>query len=57
MSDPMMGDGGLKKPDAAQGTAAAKLFLNQMMVHHESAAMMAKTEIGQGKSPDAVVLG
>jgi uncharacterized protein (DUF305 family) len=45
MGDGMMGDDDLKKLDAAQGTAAAKLFLSQMIAHHEGAVMMAKTEI------------
>ncbi|MEC5182169.1 DUF305 domain-containing protein [Arthrobacter sp. CG_A4] len=56
MGDGMMGDDDLKKLDAAQGTAAAKLFLSQMIAHHEGAVMMAKTESSQGKNPDAVNL-
>lgn len=56
MGDGMMGDDDLKKLDAAQGTAAAKLFLSQMIAHHEGAVMMAKTESSQGKNPDAVSL-
>jgi uncharacterized protein (DUF305 family) len=56
MGDGMMGDDDLKKLDAAQGTDAAKLFLTQMIAHHEGAVMMAKTEISQGKHPDAIQL-
>jgi uncharacterized protein (DUF305 family) len=56
MGDGMMGDDDLKKLDAAQGTEAAKLFLNQMIAHHEGAVMMAKTESSQGKNPDALSL-
>ena len=52
----MMGDDDLKKLDAAQGTDAAKLFLAQMIAHHEGAVMMAKTESSQGKNPDAISL-
>ena len=51
-----MGGDDLKKLDAAQGTEAAKLFLAQMIAHHEGAVMMAKTEISQGKYPDAIQL-
>ena len=56
MGDGMMGDDDLKKLDAAAGTEAAKLFLTQMIAHHEGAVMMAKTEISQGKNPDAIQL-
>ncbi|SDL44574.1 Uncharacterized conserved protein, DUF305 family [Arthrobacter sp. ov407] len=56
MGDGMMGDEDLKTLDAAQGTEAAKLFLTQMIAHHEGAVMMAKTEIRQGKNPDAIQL-
>ena len=54
--DGMMGDADMKKLDAAQGTAAAKLFLQQMIAHHEGAVMMAKTENTQGNNADAVQL-
>ena len=57
MGNGMMGDDDLKKLDAAQGTAAAKLFLKQMITHHEGAVMMAKTEISQGRNADAIQLG
>jgi uncharacterized protein (DUF305 family) len=56
MGDGMMGDDDLKTLDAAQGTEAAKLFLTQMIAHHEGAVMMAKSEISQGKNPDAIQL-
>lgn len=56
MGDGMMGDDDLKKLDAAQGTEAAKLFLTQMIAHHEGAVMMAKTESSQGKNPEAIQL-
>ncbi|MET3809599.1 DUF305 domain-containing protein [Arthrobacter sp. UYEF3] len=54
--DGMMGDDDLKKLNAAQGTEAARLFLQQMIAHHEGAVMMAKTEMTQGKNADAVRL-
>ena len=52
----MMGEEDLKKLDAAQGTDAAKLFLTQMIAHHEGAVKMAQTESTEGKNPDAVQL-
>jgi uncharacterized protein (DUF305 family) len=56
MGDGMMGDDDLKTLDAAQGKEAAKLFLTQMIAHHEGAVAMAKTEISQGKNPDVIQL-
>ncbi|WP_455836963.1 DUF305 domain-containing protein [Pseudarthrobacter siccitolerans] len=52
----MMGDDDMAKLEAAQGTEAAKLFLSQMIGHHEGAVMMAKTETTDGKNTDAVQL-
>jgi uncharacterized protein (DUF305 family) len=52
----MMSDEDMKKLAAAQGTEAAKLFLNQMIAHHEGAVTMAKAENTQGKNTDAVNL-
>ncbi|UKA53501.1 DUF305 domain-containing protein [Arthrobacter sp. FW305-BF8] len=52
----MMSDSDMKKLDAAQGNEAAKLFLTQMIGHHQGAVMMAKTETAGGKNPDAVSL-
>jgi len=52
----MMGADDMAKLKAAQGTEAAKLFLTQMIAHHQGAVAMAKTEIAQGKNADAVSL-
>lgn len=52
----MVGDEDLKKLDAAQGREAARLFLQQMIAHHEGAIVMAKTETTAGKNMDAVKL-
>jgi len=52
----MMGEDDLKQLEAAQGTEAAKLFLKQMIAHHEGAVMMANTETSQGKNADAIKL-
>ena len=42
--------------DADMKELAAKLFLTQMITHHQGAIMMAKTETTGGKNPDAVGL-
>ena len=46
----MMGEEDLNKLEAAQGTEAAKLFLTQMIAHHEGAVMMAKTETTEART-------
>jgi uncharacterized protein (DUF305 family) len=52
----MMGEEDMARLKATQGTQAAKLFLTQMIAHHEGAVMMAKAETTGGKNPDAVQL-
>jgi uncharacterized protein (DUF305 family) len=52
----MMSAEDMSKLDAAQGTDAARLFLTQMIAHHEGAVMMAKTEESDGKNPEAIEL-
>lgn len=52
----MMGEDDMTALGAAQGTEAAKLFLTQMIAHHEGAVVMAKTESTAGKNPEAVQL-
>jgi uncharacterized protein (DUF305 family) len=47
---------GLTKLKAAQGTEAARLFIEQMTGHHEGAIEMAKDEIDGGKYPQAIQL-
>ncbi|MFJ6456076.1 DUF305 domain-containing protein [Paenarthrobacter sp. NPDC091669] len=54
--DGMMGAKDITKLEAAQGVDAAKLFLTQMIVHHEGAVTMARTETTDGKDPAAVQL-
>lgn len=54
--DGMMNDDDMKELAAAQGADAAKLFLTQMIAHHEGAVTMAKTETTAGKNPEAVQL-
>lgn len=53
----MVDDSGIEKLKSATGADAAKLFLEQMIGHHEGAIEMAQQEISAGKSPDAVKLG
>ncbi|QDG89500.1 DUF305 domain-containing protein [Pseudarthrobacter sp. NIBRBAC000502770] len=50
-------DDGINKLKSASGTEAARLFLQQMIGHHEGAIDMAQQEISAGKFPDAVKLG
>ncbi|EGD57001.1 DUF305 domain-containing protein [Gordonia neofelifaecis] len=52
--DGMLSEEDLTKLRAAQGTDAAKLYLSQMIEHHEGAVDMAKDEIADGKNPDAI---
>ena len=53
----MVDDAGIDKLRSATGTDAARLFLQQMIGHHEGAIDMAQQEISAGKSPEAVKLG
>ncbi|WP_346960496.1 DUF305 domain-containing protein [uncultured Arthrobacter sp.] len=56
MTSGTMSSDDMTKLDAAQGTEAAKLYLTQMIAHHQGAVTMAKTEESTGKSADAVAL-
>jgi uncharacterized protein (DUF305 family) len=47
---------GIDRLKAAQGTAAARLFLEQMIGHHEGAIEMAQQEISAGKYPATIQL-
>ncbi|HEX9087507.1 MAG TPA: DUF305 domain-containing protein [Arthrobacter sp.] len=53
----MMSGEDLTKLDAAQGTEAARLFLSQMIAHHEGAVEMANAEVRSGSNPEAIQLG
>lgn len=52
----MMSDQDMSALDAATGSAASKLFLTQMIQHHEGAIGMANTEVTSGQDPDALAL-
>jgi uncharacterized protein (DUF305 family) len=56
MSSGMMSDSDMMALGSASGTAAAKLFLEQMVQHHQGAIAMAKTEVASGKYGPAVAL-
>jgi uncharacterized protein (DUF305 family) len=52
----MVDDDGMNQLKSATGTAAVRLFLEQMIGHHEGAIDMAQQEISVGKFPDALSL-
>ena len=47
---------GIEKLKSAQGTNSVRLFLEQMIGHHEGAIDMAQQEIRAGKYPAAIQL-
>ncbi|WP_257424547.1 MULTISPECIES: DUF305 domain-containing protein [Nocardioides] len=54
--DGMMSEEDLAALEAADGAEASRLFLEQMIVHHEGAVAMARAEVDDGRNPDAVEL-
>lgn len=52
----MMSDADMKALDDAQGTDAARLFLQGMITHHKGAIEMAQVEVDGGQYPEAVAL-
>jgi uncharacterized protein (DUF305 family) len=52
-----MGDEDMKKLTASHGLEAARLFLTQMIAHHQGAVIMAQKESVDGKNADALRLG
>lgn len=54
--DGMLSGEDLAALESAQGTDAAKLFLSQMIEHHEGAVKMAEEEAASGSNPAAVKL-
>lgn len=54
--DGMMSDGDMAALEAADGAEAARLFLEQMIVHHEGAIEMAQTELDQGANEEVIAL-
>lgn len=54
--DGMMSGTDMADLDAANGDDASRLFLEQMIVHHEGAIEMAETEIDAGQNADVIEL-
>ncbi|MSS00406.1 DUF305 domain-containing protein [Arthrobacter sp. BL-252-APC-1A] len=54
--DGMVSTDGLAQLEAAQGAEASRLFLTQMIAHHEGAISMAEEETANGSNPDAIEL-
>ena len=54
--DGMMSETDMAALEAAPGGEAGKLFLQQMIVHHEGAVAMARTETADGQDPLALAL-
>lgn len=54
--DGMMSADDMAALEEADGPAASRLFLEQMIVHHEGAVEMAEQELADGKDPDALEL-
>jgi uncharacterized protein (DUF305 family) len=52
----MMSDADMQQLTAASGTEFDRLFLQQMIVHHQGALEMADTELAQGSSAAALAL-
>jgi uncharacterized protein (DUF305 family) len=52
----MMSDQDMTMLQNAKGVDASKLFLQQMIAHHQGAITMAQQEISSGQYPDAVAL-
>ena len=52
--DGMMSDEDMQTLDAATGTDASRLFLEQMTMHHEGAITMAQDEVDNGQNADAI---
>jgi len=52
--DGMMSEEDLAALEAAGGAEASRLFLEQMIVHHEGAVAMAQIQVDEGSNPDAV---
>ena len=52
----MMSQEDMTALEEAQGTEAARLYLEQMTAHHEGAVDMAREEVADGQNPHAITL-
>ena len=56
MDHGMMSDTDMQALEDATGVEAARLFLEQMIVHHEGAIDMAQSEVDNGQNADVIAL-
>jgi uncharacterized protein (DUF305 family) len=54
--DGMMSESDMAALESADGAEASRLFLEQMIEHHEGAIDMAQTQVDDGESTDAIAL-
>jgi uncharacterized protein (DUF305 family) len=54
--DGMMSEDDMTALEAAEGAEAARLYLEQMIEHHQGAIEMAQDELDDGANPDVVAL-
>jgi uncharacterized protein (DUF305 family) len=54
--DGMMSEEDMTALEDASGDEASRLFLEQMIVHHEGAVEMAEAQINDGVNPDAIAM-
>lgn len=54
--DGMMSEDDMAALESADGAEAGRLFIEQMILHHEGAVEMAQTELDEGVNPDALEL-
>lgn len=52
----MMSDTDMQALEDATGAEASRLFLEQMIVHHQGAIEMAQDEVDNGQNPDVITL-
>jgi uncharacterized protein (DUF305 family) len=52
----MMSDGDMSALESATGADAGRIYLDQMIQHHEGAIDMATDEVDDGQNPDAITL-
>ena len=56
MGDGMMSDEDMAQLEDASGAEASRVFLEQMILHHEGAIQMAEYQVQEGENRDAVAL-
>jgi uncharacterized protein (DUF305 family) len=52
----MMSADDMEALEDASGAEAGRLFLSQMISHHQGAIAMAQTEVDEGQNPDAIAM-